>query len=265
MLHTGCSDFLSSSDQSHVITDLTIERRTSLPEAIVQAFAQFVADGGMKPGDRIPPEGELADAWKVGRSSVREAFRVFQLLGVVEAKPGRGTILANTAPLFALIDWSRFTDASAIWDIVEARLVLEPALARLAAERATEPDLERIAETIERSREAIGDAEASIQAGLDFHTAVAAATGNQTLLLATSLLRNLYFESTRYTRRDAENDARLLRDHEEIYEAIKGRNPEEAARKTEGHLRHGIDLSVRALAEADGSSSPARRRAKRPT
>lgn len=238
-----------------MLTDLTIERRTSLPEAIVREFARFVAEGGMKPGDRIPPEGELADAWKVGRSSVREAFRVFQLLGVVEAKPGRGTILANTAPLFALTDWSRFTDADAIWDIVEARLVLEPALAGLAAERATEEDLKRMAETIERSRRSIGDPEASTQASLDFHMAVAAATQNQTLLLATRLLRSLYFESTRLTRRDVENYASLLRDHEEIYEAIKERDPERAARATEQHLRQGVSFSLRALTKGGPAPS----------
>src|SRR3972149_3201721 len=106
--------------------DIPIERRSSLPEAIVQGFARFVAEGGIKPGDRIPPENELAEAWKGGRSSVREAFRVFQLLGVVEAKPGRGTILANTAPLFALIDWSRFTGEDAIGGIGEARVAAAP-------------------------------------------------------------------------------------------------------------------------------------------
>ncbi len=240
-----------------MLKDLTIERRTSLPEAIVHEFAKFVADGGMKPGDRIPPEGELADAWKVGRSSVREAFRVFQLLGVVEAKPGRGTILANTAPLFALIDWSRFTGAEAIWDIVEARLVLEPTLASLAAERATEQDLEEIAETIERSRRAIGDREASVQASLDFHTAVAAATQNQTLLLTTRLLRSLWLESTRFTRRDPDEYSSLLRDHEEIYAAIKKRDPERAARATEQHLRQGVTFSLEALGKSGGADASA--------
>ena len=224
-------------------------RPTSVAESIVQEFVRLVDEGLIKPGDQIPPATELAQTWQVGRSSLREAFRVFQLLGVVEAKPGRGTVLRNTAPLFALIDWSRFSAAESISDIVEARRVLEPAIARLAAVRATEADLRMIEKTIERGRRAIGDADTSIQASLDFHAAVASATHNQTLALTTRLLRSLYFESTRLSRRDAKNYQILLKDHEEIYAAIRDRDPERAAEITERHLRHGITFVLKSLAQ----------------
>jgi len=227
----------------------SVSRPTSVAEGIVQEFVRLVGEGLIQPGDQIPPANELAEAWKVGRSSLREAFRVFQLLGVVESKPGRGTVLRNTAPLFALIDWSPFSAAEAISDIVEARLVLEPAIARLAAVRATEADLRMIEQAIDRGRRAIGDADASIQASLDFHAAVASATNNQTLALTTRLLRSLYFESTRLSRRDPESYQSLLKDHEEIYAAIRDGEPERAAELTERHLRHGIAFVLRSLAQ----------------
>jgi GntR family transcriptional repressor for pyruvate dehydrogenase complex len=240
-----------------VIPDSAIAPRRSVPGAIIEEFVRLVAEGAIRLGDRLPPESELASTWKVGRSSIREAFGALQLLGVVEATPGRGTVLSNTAPLFALIDWSRFSRAEAISDIVEARLELEPAIARLAAERASEENLRRIEDTVARGRMSIGDAEASIQASLDFHGAVAAATRNQTLQLMTRLLRSLYFESTRHSRRDPDSYRKLLRDHEVIYEAVRAHEPERAARAVQEHLRQGISLVTKTLAEdGEGASIP---------
>jgi len=233
----------------------SIERPASLAAVIVDEFVRLVADGTIKIGDRLPSESELAEAWGVGRSSLREAFRMFQLLGVVESARGRGTVLVNAAPLFMLTEWSRFTGAGAVADIVEARLVLESAVVRLAAERATTDDIERVGETIARGRAAIGDSEASIQASLDFHTAVAAATGNQTLLLVTRLLRSLYHQSTYLSRRNPANYASLLQDHEQILEAIMSHDPEQAAQCTASHLRQGISFVLQD--EADEESGHA--------
>jgi GntR family transcriptional repressor for pyruvate dehydrogenase complex len=225
-----------------MIAIISIPRGVSLADSIVHEIARLVAVGKIKPGDKFPPEAELATQMNVGRSSIREAFRVFQMLGVTEAKPGRGTILVNTAPLFALIDWSEFSGADLINDIVEARLALEPLIAALAAKRADAAGIRGIEETIEAGRRAIGNEAASIQASLDFHTAVAVAAGNQTLLLATRLLRSLYFESSRFSRRYPENYAALLADHEEIFAAIRDRDPKAAAAASEKHMRHGLKI-----------------------
>jgi len=225
-----------------MITNISIPRSASLVGTIVHEVARLAAVGGIKPGDRFPPEAELAQQWNVGRSSIREAFRVFQTLGVTEAKPGRGTVLVNTAPLFALIDWSQFTRTELINDIVEARMVLEPIIAAMAARRADNAGIRGIEEAVEAGRKAIGDESASIQASLDFHTAVAAAAGNQTLLLTTRLLRSLYFESTRFSRRGKETYESLLADHEKILQTIRDRDPDAAAIASEEHMRHGLKL-----------------------
>jgi GntR family transcriptional repressor for pyruvate dehydrogenase complex len=225
-----------------MIAKISIPRGVSLADSIVHEIARLVAVGKIKPGDKFPPEAELATQMNVGRSSIREAFRVFQMLGVTEAKPGRGTILVNTAPLFALIDWSEFSGADLINDIVEARLALEPLIAALAAKRADAAGIRGIEETIEAGRRAIGNEAASIQASLDFHTAVAVAARNQTLILATRLLRSLYFESSRFSRRYPENYAALLADHEEIFAAIRDRDPKAAAAASEKHMRHGLKI-----------------------
>lgn len=248
-----------------MITKISIPPSASVAGSIVHEVARLVAVGKIKPGDKFPPEAELARQLKVGRSSIREAFRVFQTLGVTEAKPGRGTVLINTAPLFALIDWSQFTRADLINDIVEARLALEPLIAAMAARRADAAGLRGIEETIEAGRKAIGDEAASIQASLDFHIAVAAAAGNQTLLLTTRLLRSLYFESTRFSRSHPENYAMLLADHEEIFEAIRNRDPKAASAASEKHMRHGLSFVLDSveIGVGDAKSKERSRRARK--
>lgn len=225
-----------------MLAKISITRNASLAKAIVHEITRLVATGKIKPGDKFPPEAVLAEQMEVGRSSIREAFRVFQILGVTEAKPGRGTVLVNTAPLFALTDWSEFTSADLINDIVEARLMLEPLIAAMAAKRADAAGIRRIADAIEAGRKAIGNEAASIQTSLDFHTAVADASGNQTLLLATRLLRSLYFESTRFSRRNPESYSTLLSDHEKIFAAIRDHDPAAAMAASEKHMRHGLKI-----------------------
>lgn len=219
-------------------------RKVTLVETIVQEFLRLVEEGAVRPGDRIPPESELAETWGVGRSSVREAFRVFQLLGVTESAPGRGTYLANTAPLMLITDWSRYSEVKSVSGIIEARFVLESGTVRLAAERATDEDLARLQEAVDRGRAALGNAEASIQASLDFHMAVAEAAHNETLLLVSRLLRAFYYESTRLSRRDPESYQVLLRDHEAILQAVRARDPERAADLMIDHFRHGTRFIV---------------------
>ena len=225
-----------------MLAKIAITRSTSLSKAIVHEITRLVAVGKIKPGDKFPPEAVLAEQMGVGRSSIREAFRVFQILGVTEAKPGRGTVLVNTAPLFALTDWSEFTSKDLINDIVEARLLLEPLIAAMAAKRADAAGIRRIAEAIEAGRKAVGDEAASIQTSLDFHTAVAEAGGNQTLLLATRLLRSLYFESTRFSRRHPESYSTLLADHEKIFVAIRDGDAKAAVAASESHMRKGLQM-----------------------
>ncbi|CAG4883277.1 HTH-type transcriptional regulator LutR [Georgfuchsia toluolica] len=248
-----------------MLAKISITRNASLSKSIVHEIARLVAIGKIKPGDKFPPESVLAEQMGVGRSSIREAFRVFQILGVTEAKPGRGTILVNTAPLFALTDWSEFTSTELINDIVEARFMLEPLIAAMAAKRADAAGIRRIAETIEAGRRAIGNEAASIQTALDFHTAVADASGNQTLLLATRLLRSLYFESRRFSRRRLENYETLLKDHETILAAIRDHNPKAARAASEKHMQHGFQMvldSTEDVAQDSKRKAPGARKAR---
>src|SRR5437867_12526511 len=126
-------------------------KSTRIYEEIVRQVKQLIAEGRFKSGDRLPPERELAEKFVVSRTSVREALRALESLGLIDIRPGEGTFVrevsidALVGPLALLMT----TQREAIGELFEARRVLEPALAALAARRATPggaQGLERILE-----------------------------------------------------------------------------------------------------------------------
>src|SRR6267142_105801 len=116
-------------------------KSTRIYEEIVRQVKQLIAEGRFKSGDRLPPERELAEKFVVSRTSVREALRALESLGLIDIRPGEGTFVrevsidALVGPLALLMTSQR----EAIGELFEARRVLEPAIAALAASRAT-PD-----------------------------------------------------------------------------------------------------------------------------
>ncbi|OFW05048.1 MAG: hypothetical protein A3I61_19250 [Acidobacteria bacterium RIFCSPLOWO2_02_FULL_68_18] len=208
-------------------------------EAIVRAIQAQIRRGELKPGDRLPPERRLAAMFDASRSSVREALRVLELSGLVHSRHGEGNFVAETLPggaALTLVDYLE-RQRTSLLDLSEARKMFEPALASLAAGRATREDLEELRRAAEEEGTQLraGHTQAAFRADRAFHHAVAAATGNQTLVTLHSYLSDLVGGG----RREAlENDVRRAQsalDHRRLYLAI-ARCDGAAARAT--MLRH---------------------------
>src|SRR3990172_1256658 len=136
-----------------------IHKSRSLPEVVLEQIQRLIAQGKLRPGDHLPSEMELAERFGVGRSSIREAMRVLQLVGVVEVIQGKGSFVREPGILPLMIDWSRIAEMGIISEVMEARQFMEVLLAQLAAERATEEDLEALRAALARSRASITNAE----------------------------------------------------------------------------------------------------------
>src|SRR2546421_10032561 len=117
-------------------------RRERIPESIVAQIQSRLERGEIKPGDQLPSERVLAEQFQVSRASVREALRSLELLGVTESRPGGGTFIRQASPDALLRPLAALARAHDMRDILEVRELLEPALAGLAAERATGADVE---------------------------------------------------------------------------------------------------------------------------
>lgn len=134
-----------------------IPRTKPVPELILDEIQLLITAGILKTGDRLPSESELAQRFGVGSSSLREAMQALQLLGMVEVIQGKGTFLRQTYMLPLATDWARLSRMGLISQVMEARQVIELAMAQLAAERATEEDIAAMRAAIRRAEEAGGD------------------------------------------------------------------------------------------------------------
>jgi GntR family transcriptional repressor for pyruvate dehydrogenase complex len=214
----------------------TLQRAPSRPEAVLEQIQKMIAEGRLRPGDHLPSEMELAERFGVGRSSIREAMRVLQLVGVVEVIQGKGTFVREPGILPLMVDWSRISQMGIIAEVMEARQFIEVWLAQLAAERATDEDIEALRAALARSRASLDDIDHNVEAGVDFHLTLADAAHNQVLALMYRTIRDLYLETARRTRITVEVAHDRLHDHEQLLQAIMARDPEGAARAMKTHL-----------------------------
>ena len=239
--------------------------RDSLTQRVAAQIQDTILNNRFEPGSRIPSERRLAELLGVSRIVVREAIKMLQQRGLLEVHSGRGTFVSELKP-------STISESLAIYleqqkattrDLQEIRLVLETAMAAMAAQRATPSDLERIQEAIERHRRALqrmqfqGMSEAAfadfIYADIDFHYAIALASRNPLFVLFISTLNDLMIEVRRAASPDTQAISRALAYHEAIYQAIKRQEPEAARTHMLGHLEFVGYMVERRQSEQGGS------------
>src|SRR5215468_10780085 len=126
-------------------------KSTRIYEEIIRQVKQMIGEGRLKSGDQLPPERDLAEKFVVSRTSVREALRALESLGLVEIRPGEGTFVREVS-VETLIEPLALVMASqreAISELFEARRLLEPSIAALAARRATPEELSEMDRILE--------------------------------------------------------------------------------------------------------------------
>lgn len=215
---------------------------------ICERLAGYIVRGDWSPGMRIPAERELCLMLEAGRSSVREALKALELMGLVESRLGDGTFVC---------DRSRFLSGPLLWaiastpsvdvrELTEARRLIESELAALAAERATAEDLQRVGGCLDAMEGAQGDVELFMNADLAFHIAIAEAAHNRILMNALELIRNLTIQWIREALGTDSVFQQALDQHKEIFFSIAKKQPEKARAAMTEHLEA---MSAR-LAEA---------------
>jgi GntR family transcriptional repressor for pyruvate dehydrogenase complex len=154
--------------------------RETLPTGIAAKLRRQIETGELAPGAQLPGHRDLAAQFNVSLSSVREAISMLVSAGLVETRAGRGTFVAP-ASLNRPRVGPPLTRAEVV-ELVEARIVIEAHLARLAAQHATEAQIASLEQAVERMREASESPTSYPDADVDFHLALAAAANNRYLL-----------------------------------------------------------------------------------
>ncbi|MEV4135806.1 FadR/GntR family transcriptional regulator [Dactylosporangium sp. NPDC049742] len=204
--------------------------RTSAATGAVRAIQQMIVDGRLAPGQRLPPERELSELLGISRPTLRETIRALVGLNILESRHGAGTFVAGLSTA-ALLEPMRFVMAlneRTVEELFEARLLLEPALAGLAAQRAT-------GEQVAAMRAAILG-EDQVEADVLLHRLIAGASGNALLAAMLESLSGLGRSSRSMTSGRPGVHGRTAEDHEAIVAAVEARDPDAARRAMTAHL-----------------------------
>ena len=235
----GLGEASISQDTSRPIRDdLEPVRRTKVYAEVASQIHRLIAEGRLEPGDHLPPERDLAEMFGVSRTSVRDAIRVLEMRGLVEPRPGEGTIVKQI-PIDAIV--SPLADALAASkdltaDLFDMRKMLEPPLARAASLRATAEDLEAMDEILTRQAERIRVGEIAIAEDNEFHYRIATAAKNRVVLRVIDVVMDLLKDSRARSLQGPGRAGKSLNGHRRILDAIRGRDPDAAAAEMRLHI-----------------------------
>jgi GntR family transcriptional repressor for pyruvate dehydrogenase complex len=212
--------------------------KISISEAIAQQIMDLIANGDLKPGQRLPSERDLCKDFGAGRSSLREALRCLSIMGVLNARVGEGTSVALDGEKFLgkIVEWRLITEKHDIENLLEVRIALEGKAAAKAAAFAGGQDIARIDALIGRMKEAVDDARRFAALDLEFHVALARASQNALLFDLVSMIRGQLARGLSKVLHVPDALPLSLKEHIAIAEAIRRGDPEAAERAMQAHL-----------------------------
>ncbi|MDQ0337953.1 GntR family transcriptional repressor for pyruvate dehydrogenase complex [Caldalkalibacillus uzonensis] len=207
---------------------------------VVNHIKQLILDGQLKPGDKLPPERELAQLMDVSRPTIRESFKILSGLGFVDIKHGQGVFVKDPKDRMQDIFETFFNSQDSVSDLFEMRKVLETQAAYWAAERATPRMKEKILKTTKENYDTVIYEEVDIdyleQADHNFHYLISESTGNAVYLSVMKHLMGLLKTARMHTLQIPGRPLRSLKEHQLIAEAIYKGDPPEARRLMYEHL-----------------------------
>lgn len=221
-------------------------RHMRLYEDIVTQIRERIAKGEFKPGDKLPPEREIAEKLGVSRASLREALRVLEVDGLVISRPGGGRFVRAADPkmLFSANGVISALERSAIRDLLEAREAIECQIASLAAKRATSEEVAELRRILISIKARMEEGEALLDLDTVFHRTLALASHNFVFVNWVTLSLEMLQDTRRKTLRTMERRERLLDELAKITDAIEAhdaRTAEEAMRLHIDAVRSGLD------------------------
>ena len=214
-------------------------KKEKIFEDIVRQIRRLIKKGRLKAGDKLPPERDLAQAFKVSRASVREAIRVLEAAGLVKTHVGDGTYVETGSvenlvkPLATVVVGGR----ESLMEIFAVRKMFEPELAFLAAERATADEISELRKILSDQRTKMGIPGPVTLIDYSFHLFLAKMAKSQVFLKLYNTLAELINQTREEFLQEGDRPQKSVEGHEEILLAIEQRNPTLAKKAMAGHLR----------------------------
>jgi GntR family transcriptional regulator, transcriptional repressor for pyruvate dehydrogenase complex len=216
----------------------TAVKKTRLFEGVARQIQALIVDGALKTGDLLPPERELAERFGVSRSSVRDAIRTLEFVGLVVPRQGEGTVVADVSPEAVVMPIASVLGRKRelIEELLDIRKMIEPALAARAAERATPEEIARLEDVLKRQRAKTQRGELAVEEDAEFHYQLALAAKNGVVRRVIDVLMRLLRETRARSLQTHGRPERSLAGHKRILDAIKRRDPAAAERAVRRHV-----------------------------
>jgi GntR family transcriptional repressor for pyruvate dehydrogenase complex len=223
-----------------IFSNLNSEKNGTTAEEVVTRLRDMIHSGELAPGDRLPPERDLAKILGVSRPTLRAGIRSLATVGILQSRQGAGTFVAergespmlDSSPLRMLSALHGFTSD----EMFEARLALEMSIAGLAAERATSEQMTLMAEEITGMYASLNEPEQYLVHDMKFHQTIAAASNNRILTSLMNMIATILFDNRSKTVKRAKDLKQSAEQHHNIYRAMRERDPEVARRAMHDHL-----------------------------
>jgi DNA-binding FadR family transcriptional regulator len=200
---------------------------------VVSQILTMVADGDLVVGDKLPPERDLAVRLEVSRASIRQALSALEVFGTIQVRPGSGIYIANTSRHSIGGEATTVTELTGPLEILEAREIWEPTVARLAAQRRIDDDLAAMDALNVRLEDELAHGREGWEADWGFHLALGQATHNlsiRTITMSfTDQMNGPIWALMRARNLEVRPHAmRYLEDHKDILAAVRNRDPDAA-------------------------------------
>ncbi len=222
--------------------------RKSLYEYISNRIMELIYSGTWKESDRIPGEIELARMFEVSRNSVRESIKALELIGILRAKSGNGTFVAEGAlprvRQFLAQAQSLSMDTRSLVEVMEARLTIEPGLVLLVCEKSKPEALAKLEENLDRCQEAFKTHTYDFELGFSFHHQLFLLSENKILInmyeqlipVLLTTLKEIFFKHVNPDVLVGE-----LQQHRDILALIRQGKKEQASLAMDAHIRTSLE------------------------
>ena len=229
-----------------------LQKQQTVAEAISAEILDLLRQKELKPGDKLPPERELAEMLGVSRPSLREALRALSIMKVVEVRQGDGTYVSALKPeeLVEHLEFVFMLDDSTTLQLFEARKIVETGNAALAAERISDEELAALHVCLEKSEHSVNDPEAFLQTDIELHEIITRAARNPMLERFMASIRTLGRASRHRTSHMPGVTKMVVLHHRQIVAALEARDPAATSAAMLQHLEY-VEKMYRDLIAAD--------------
>lgn len=218
--------------------DFEVKKKKNTTEIIVDKLIQLIRSRSLKPGDKLPPERELSELMGVSRPPLREALKALEIMNIIVIRQGSGAFVNKLEPgsVAEHLDIVFTLDDSLYHDLFRARRVLEAAIARMATEHITDEELREIENNIVLAASKVDDPKEFLELDYQLHGMILKACRNRILPVFVQSINKLNLLMREKTNSHLGIRQSTIQDHHKILDALKRRDPAQAAAAMEEHL-----------------------------